>query len=112
MKNTANTFRGEFEVTYKGKTHKALFTMNAIRICLKGEGIVLENFDKWIQADPLTAVPSIAYYSILNHCIQNDKKFGAKKEQFIATLVDSEEFENVAEAITHAMSTGEEEGKK
>jgi hypothetical protein len=109
--NTSNTFRGEFEVKYKGKTHQALFTMNAIRICLKGESLKLEDFDKWIQADPLTAVPSIAYYSILNHCIQNEKKFSAKKEQFIATIVDSDEFETIAEAITDAMTSGEE-GKK
>lgn len=111
MKDISNTFRGEFTVTYKGKEHDALFTMNAIRIILKGEDIKLEDFDKWISADPLTAVPTIAYYSIVNASVQSGKKFGANKEQFIAAVVDSEEFEKVAEAITDSMSNGDE-GKK
>jgi hypothetical protein len=111
--NTKNTFRGEFEVEFKGKKHSALFTMNAIRLILNGEGIKLEKFEEWIAADPLTAIPSIAYYSVLNWHVQNGKKFGANKEMFIAQILDGGDMEAVTEAIGAALSTGDEpEGKK
>lgn len=95
-------------MTFKGKEQKALFTMNAIRLILNGEGIKLENFDKWVNNDPLTAIPSIAYYSVINHTIQNGKKFGANKEQFIAQVLDGGELDVVTEAVATAMSAPSE----
>lgn len=110
--NTSNTFRGEFEVEFKGKSLKALFTMNAIRLILRGESIKLEGFEKWIADDPLTSIPSIAYYSVLNWHVQNGKKFGANKEQFIAHILDNGDLEAVTEVIGATMNDGDEEGKK
>lgn len=111
--NTSNTFRGEFEVEFKGKPHKALFTMNAIRLILNGEGLKLEKFEEWIAADPLTAIPSIAYYSVLNWHVQNGKKFGGNKEMFIAQILDGGDMEVVTDAIGAALSGDEDtEGKK
>jgi hypothetical protein len=109
--NTSNTFRGEFEVEFKGKALKALFTMNAIRLILNGEGIKLQEFDKWVADDPLTSVPCIAYYSVVNWHVQNGKKFGANKEQFIALILDGGDIEKITEVIGLALSPEEEPGK-
>jgi len=105
----SNNFRGEYTVTFKGKETKALFTMNAIRLILNGEKIQLPDFEKWVGEDPLTAIPSIAYYSVMNWHVRNGKKFGAAKEQFIAEMLDEDgNLETISDAISVAMSTGEE----
>jgi hypothetical protein len=100
---TKNNFRGEFSVVAGNKTHNALFTMNALRLVLQGEKIKLESFDKWTSEDPLTSLPTIAYYSCINWHVQNGKPFKMNKEMFIALVLDSGELENIAEAIALAM---------
>lgn len=109
-----NNFRGEFLVNFKGKDLKAMFSMNAIRLLLRGEGIKLENFDKWVAEDAMTSLPTIAYYSVLNKCVQDGKKFAAPKEQFIAFCLDNNDLEVISDAITGALAIPEEvksEGK-
>ena len=109
----ANNFRGEFKVDFKGKTLNALFTMNAVRLIIGGEKIKLSEFDKWLGDDPLTAIPTIAYYSVVNWHVQNGKKFGASKEQFIALVLDGGQLEAITEVIGTALNPdeGEEPGK-
>lgn len=107
----SNNFRGEFKVTFKKKEHDALFTMNAIRLILKNEKIELKDFDQWVSSDPLTSVPMIAYYSIVNRGIYSGKKFKADKELFIAEILDTDQLETVSQAVADAMGTGES-GKK
>lgn len=106
--DTLNNFRGEFEVSFKGKKHKALFTMNALRLITKNEMIDFKDFDTWVSNDPMTTIPLIAYYSIANACIYSGKKFAADKEMFIAEMLDSGQFEQISEAISEAMNSGKE----
>ena len=97
---------------FKGKKHDALFTMNAIRLILGGEKIKLSDFDKWLSSDPLTAIPTIAYYSVINWHIQNDKKFSANKDKFIALILDEGNLEEITDVIGAALNpAGDEEGK-
>jgi hypothetical protein len=107
----SNNFRGEFKIDFKNKKHDALFTMNALRLILKNEKIDLKDFDSWVSSDPLTAVPLIAYYSVVNSCVYSGKKFAADKEVFIAEILDSGQIDIISEAIADAMSS-EEAGKK
>ena len=108
---TMNPFRGEFELKIRKKNYKGAFTMNALRLTLKAEGITLEAFDQYLSEDPLTALPTIAYFSILSECVRNDKEFKFKKDAFIAEFLETAgAFEAVTEAITLAMSAGETEG--
>lgn len=107
----SNNFRGEFKVTFKKKEHDALFTMNTLRILLKNEKIELKDFDKWVSSDPLTSVPMIAYYSVVNSNLYAGKKFKADKELFIAEILDTDQLETVSESIAEAMESNEA-GKK
>jgi|TARA_R100000951_G_scaffold115133_2_gene122237 hypothetical protein len=107
----SNNFRGEFKVTFKKKEHDALFTMNTLRILLKNEKIELKDFDKWVSSDPLTSVPMIAYYSVVNSNLYAGKKFKADKELFIAEILDTDQLETVSESIAEAMGS-DESGKK
>jgi hypothetical protein len=109
--DTLNNFRGEFEVSFKGKQHKALFTMNTLRLITKNEMFEFKDFDKWVSNDPLTSVPLIAYYSIANACIYSGKKFVADKDMFIAEMLDTGQLEVIADAMAAAMKS-EDKGKK
>jgi len=102
--NTMNPFRGEFELKIRNKKLKGAFTMNAMRLALKAEGLKLEGFDSYLQDDPLTALPTVAYFSIISECVRNDKEFKMKKEAFIAEFLETAgAFEAVTEAISKAM---------
>jgi len=109
--NTMNPFRGEFELKIRNKKLKGAFTMNALRLTLREEGIKLDGFDEYLQDDPLTALPTVAYFSILSECVRNDKELKMKKEAFIADFLETEgAIEAVTEAITFAMTDTTEEG--
>lgn len=109
--NTMNPFRGEFDIKIRNKKLKGAFTMNAMRLTLKAEGLKLDAFDEYLQEDPLTALPTIAYFSILSECIRTDKELKMKKEAFIAEFLEAHgAIEAVTDAITKAMTDSEEEG--
>lgn len=83
--------------------------MNALRMVLRDEKLKLEDFEKFIQEDALTAIPVIAYFSIINECVKTGKELKMNKEQFIAEFYESEgALEEVTEAISNAMSAGDE----
>ena len=107
----SNNFRGEFEVSFKNKKVPAMFTMNALRLLLKNEKVELNGFDNWVSSDPLTAVPLIAYYSVVNASIHSKKKFNADKEVFIAEMLDSGQLEIISDAIGESLSA-DAAGKK
>lgn len=111
--NVMNPFRGEFELKIRNKKYKGVFNMNALRLTLKAEGIELDKFDEYLAADPLTALPTIAYFSVISECLRTDKELKMKKEAFIAEFFEVPgALEAVTEAITIAMNAaaGEEEG--
>ena len=106
--NNMNPFRGEFELKIRNKKLKGAFTMNAMRLTLKAEGIKLDGFDQYLQEDPLTALPTVAYFSIISECVRTDKEFKMKKEAFIAEFLETAgAIEAVTEAITMAMTDEE-----
>lgn len=86
--------------------------MNALRMVLRDEKLKLEDFETFISEDALTAIPTIAYFSIINECVRSGKELKMNKDKFIAEFYDVEgALEEVTEAIAHAMNS-DEEGKK
>lgn len=108
--NTTNNFRGEFEVTIKKKKVKGTFTMNAIRLVMRGEGLKLDGFDTYINDDPLTAIPTIGYYACINEAVKSGKELKLNKEQFIAEVLDGDGLDAISEAVAKAF--GSEEGNE
>ena len=109
--NTANHFRGEFEIRIRNKKTKVVFNMNALRLTLRDAKLSLEQFEQFMSEDPLTAVPTIAYFSVLSECVRTDKEFKMNKEQFIAEFFEAPEaLEQVTEAIGKALGAEEGEG--
>jgi len=106
--NTTNTFRGEFEVAFGKKKVKGAFTMNALRLVMKNEGIKLEGFDAYVGEDPLTAIPTIGYYSCISEAIKTGKELKMNKEQFIAEVLDNGGLDAISEAVAAALDTGSE----
>ena len=112
--NTSNTFRGEFQVTVKNKKIKGAFTMNALRLVMREEGLKLDAFDKYLSDDPLTAIPTIGYFSCISEAVKNGKELKLNKEQFIAEVIDNGGMDVIAEALTNAMGVqeGDEAGNE
>lgn len=108
--NTTNNFRGEFEVTVKKKKVKGTFTMNAIRLVMRGEGVSMDGFDKYIAEDPLTAIPTIGYYACINEAVKSGKELKLNKEQFIAEVLDNGGLDAISDAVAKAF--GSEEGNE
>jgi hypothetical protein len=100
-----NTFRGEFPVTISGKEEKCVLTLNAIRIFCTAENVNLEDFDKYLSKDPLTAIPTIAYYAYINNRLKETAKGkGYTKELFIMEVLDNDQLESVTKAVADAMA--------
>ncbi len=112
--NTSNTFRGEFEVTVRNKKVKGAFTMNALRLVMREEGLKLDAFDKYLSKDPLTAIPTIGYFSCISEAVKAGKELKLNKEQFIAEVIDNGGMDVIAEALTNAMGVqeGDESGNE
>jgi len=106
----SNSFRGEFEVTVRNKKVKGAFTMNAIRLVMREEKLKLEDFDKYLSEDPLTAIPTIGYFSCVSEAVKSGKELKMGKEQFIAEVLDNGGLDAISEALTHAMGGDASEG--
>jgi len=110
MSNILNPFRGEFSVKINGKTHEGIFTINALRMLTSDLKIPFTEFDKFIAEDQLTAVPMIAYYSVLNAAMRKGKDFKMGREQFAALFFDEgQNLDNVLECIVEALGAPEDE---
>lgn len=106
-----NTLQAKFEIKLDGDAHEAHLSINAFRILSQKFGVKLADLDKFMQEDPLTALPAIAYCGVLNAKMRKAEKFGMDFDQFCAMLLDdAESMEKLAEAIGAAFGTEEEEG--
>lgn len=111
--NTTNQFRGEYQLTFGKKVLKGAFTMNALRLVMKHEGIKLDEFDVYLQGDPLTALPTIAYFGCISEAVKKGTEVKMSLEAFIATMLDTGTgLEDVALAISNALGDDEEAGKE
>jgi len=102
-----NTLRGEFELNILDKKEKCLLTLNALRMFSQAEKIKLDEFDKYMSEDPLTAMPMLAYYAYLNSRLKKQAKGkSVNKDLFISEVLDSNDIEVVSGFIADAMDNG------
>lgn len=110
-----NTLQAKFEIDLDGKKVAAHLSINAFRILTQKFGVKLDGLDKYMQEDPMTALPAVAYCGVLNASMRKGEKFEMGFDQFCAILLDStESMETLSEAISAAFGTeddSEGEGK-
>jgi hypothetical protein len=105
-----NTLRGEFSFTLNKKKYQACLSLNAMRLMCNAMGVKLNDMDKWLSDDPLTAIPAFAYYGVKNQAARKGKESGLPDfEHFCAlALDDSETLDTMMQAVTEALGAGED----
>ena len=86
-----NTLSGKFEVELGGKKWTCHLSMNAFRILCEKEYIKFTEMQSFLSEKPLSAVPKVIYYGILNNLIltkQDVEKKLPDFEWFAAVLLD------------------------
>jgi hypothetical protein len=109
-----NTLNGIAEFQMDGKKYTMRLTLNALRMCSKGMDVKFSEFQNWLEKDPLTSVPALCYYGVINQI-----KFTGSDEDledfdtFCArALDDSAVFEELTELVVNILTGGEEAKKK
>lgn len=107
-----NTLQAKFEVSIDGVKHQGHLSINAFRILTQKFGVKLQDLDKYMNEDPLTALPALAYCGIINDKMRKAEKFGMDFDQFCAiVLEDAESMESLTAAISAAFGTEETESE-
>ena len=103
--------RGEFSFSLGKKKYQASLTLNALRLMCNAFNVKLDSLDKWLNDDPLTAVPAFAYYGVKNKAARAGKDSGLPDfEQFCAqALDDAETLQTMRQAVTAALGGDSEE---
>jgi hypothetical protein len=86
-----NTLSGKFEVELGGKKWTCHLSMNAFRILCEKEYIKFEEMQSYLSDKPLSAIPKVIFYGILNNLIltkQDVEKKLPDFEWFAAMLLD------------------------
>jgi hypothetical protein len=106
-----NTLRGQFSFELGKKKYQASLTLNALRLMCNAMGVKLADIDKWLNDDPLTAVPAFAYYGVKNESARKGKDSGLPDfEQFCALALDDQEtLDAMMKAVTVALGGQEDE---
>jgi hypothetical protein len=85
-----NTLSGKFSIEVAGKEYPCHLSMNAFRLLCEKENISFVEMEKYLNDKPLTAVPKVLYYGMLNHCYfgGTDIKKLPKFDFFSAHILD------------------------
>ena len=106
-----NTLRGQFSFTLGKKKYEASLTLNALRLMCNAVGVSISEIDKWLNDDPLTAVPAFAYYGVKNEAARKGKDSNLPDfEQFCALALDDQEtLEKMMSAVSEALGGSEDD---
>lgn len=63
-----NNLSGKFTIEVAGKEYPCHLSMNAFRILCERENVSFVEMEKYLNANPLSAVPKVLYYGMVNHC--------------------------------------------
>jgi hypothetical protein len=104
-----NNLRGEFTFDINGKKYEAVITLNALRLMCQAHKIKLEELDKFMQEDSMTAICSMTYWGIKNAAMRKGKESKLMGfDQFCALVLDDgETFESLAQAVTSTLDAPE-----
>lgn len=105
-----NTLRGEFSFTLNKKKYQACLSLNAMRLMCNAMGVKLADMDKWLNDDPLTAIPAFAYYGVKNQAARKGKDSGLPDfEHFCALALDDQDtLDSMMSAVAEAMGGAED----
>jgi len=104
------TLHGEIAVDIQGDSHVARLNMNAFRLMCNDCSIQLAEIDKFMAEQPLTAIPKMIFWAVMNEA----DWLGVKRpklefDHFAAHIVsDPETFERYTNAVVSAMGGTEE----
>lgn len=107
-----NTLRGRFDVSVDGKDIPVLINMNSLRLLTENEGVLLSDFDKEIQKNPLSFVPRLIYWGAVNMAQRAGKtaKSLPNFDLFAAHVCEDEEkFTEYSQKIVQVFGGGSEE---
>lgn len=81
-----------------------------MRLMCSAMGVKLNDLDKWLNDDPLTAIPAFAYYGVKNQAARKGKDSGLPDfEQFCAMALDDQDtLESMLSAVTEALGAGDD----
>ena len=105
-----NILKAEFQVSIGSKNFDCHLSMNAFRILGQKFGVKLSEIDKFVNDDPLTAMPALAYCAAVNSAMRKGKKVAMDFDQFAALMLDNDDsIKQVSEALAAAFGTDEEQ---
>ena len=104
-----NNLRGEFTFDINGKKYEAVITLNALRLMCQAHKIKLEELDKFMHEDSMTAICALTYWGIKNAAMRKGKESKLMGfDQFCALVLDDgETFESLAQAVTSTLDAPE-----
>jgi len=104
-----NNLRGEFTFDINGKKYEAVITLNALRLMCQAHKIKLEELDKFMQEDSMTAICALTFWGIKNAAMRKGKESKLMGfDQFCALVLDDgETFESLAQAVTSTLDAPE-----
>lgn len=107
-----NTLRGEFAFSIGKKNYQASLTLNALRLMCQSHGKKIDEIDKWMSEDPLTAVCAFCYFGVKNDGLRKGKDPKLPDfETFCAQALDEDDtIGYMMDAVTQAIG-GSEDGK-
>jgi len=83
-----NQLSGKFEVSVGTDKHTCHLSMNAFRILCERENLKFSEMDAYLQDKPLTAVPKVIYYGLVNHIYATKGKLESLPDyEFFASQV-------------------------
>ena len=105
-----NNLRGEFTFDINGKKYEAVITLNALRLMCQSHKIKLEELDKFMQEDSMTAICALTYWGIKNAAMRKGKESKLMGfDQFCALVLDDgETFESMASAVMSTLNPEDE----
>lgn len=105
-----NTLRGEFSFSIGKKKYDASLTLNALRLMCQAHHRKIDEIDKWMSDDPLTAVCAFCYFGVKNDGLRKGKDPKLPDfETFCAQALDEEEtISSMMDAVTQAIGGAED----
>ena len=105
-----NNLRGEFTFDINGKKYEAVITLNALRLMCQAHKIKLEELDKFMQEDSMTAICSMTYWGIKNAAMRKgkDSKLMGFNQFCALVLDDGETFESLSAAVMQTLNPEDE----
>ncbi len=109
-----NTLNGTASFEMDGRKYEMRLTLNALRMCSHKMEVKFTDFQSWLESDPLTAVPALCYYGVVNHNSFTGSEIELEDFDTFCSraLDDGKTFEELTDLVVTILAGGEEAKKK